>query len=476
MIKKPSPTKKDPPGPAGHWLFGTLPEFRRDPLGFLQKCAAYGDVVKLPYGLAGDLFKRQRGAAAYLLRDPADIKFVLVTHQRNYERLWVPAAKRIFGSGLLASEDPLHLRQKRVMQPYFHHQRIKGYAEVMTQKTEELLARWGKETTVDLAEEMMRLTLQIVCKVLFSMELSDETKDLSEAVTVGQYHITRQYRSFLAMVTPEWIPTRRNLEFRDALKRLDRTIFGLIDARRDSEAMNDLLSMLLHAQDEDGSGMSDRQVRDEALALFLAGHETTANALAWTGYLLSQHQEVESRLLTELQEVLEGRAPSAADLPKLAYAEAVFAEAMRLYPPAYILVRRALNEDTLPSGFSFPGGSDLFMCQYWVHRDPRFFPDPERFDPDRFLAKGKDERPLFSYFPFGGGSKMCIGESFAKMEGVLLLATIAQRFKMTLVPGQEIVPEPLVTLRPKNGVRIRLTLRHESNGREGLNYKNEGDR
>jgi cytochrome P450 len=459
MIKNPIPSKKDPPGPSGHWFFGTISEFRSDPLGFIRRSAVYGDVVKLRYGLAADLFMRRRGTAAYLLSDPADIKYVLATHQKNYERLWVPAAKRVFGSGLLASEDPLHMRQKRVMQPYFHQQRIKGYADVMVLKTEALMARWEDGTTVDLAEEMMRLTLQIVCNVLFSMELSDETEALRDAVTVGQYHITRQYRSFLSLVTPEFIPTRNNRAFRKAMQRLDETISGLIDLRRGGEEKPDLLSMLLHAQDEDGSGMSDPQLRDEVLTLFLAGHETTANAIAWTGYLLSQHPGVESALLAELREVLGGRSPSPADLPKLVYAEAVFSEAMRLYPPAYIVIRRALNDDTLPSGFTFPAGSDLFMCQYWVHRDPRFFPDPERFDPDRFLAETKDERPAFSYFPFGGGSKMCIGESFARMEGVLLLATMAQRFQMTLVPGQTIAPEPLVTLRPKNGVRVRLTRR-----------------
>jgi len=459
LIKNPTPLKKDPPGPPGDWLFGTLPAFRRDPLGFIKKCMAYGDVVKLPYGIATDLFVRRRGASAYLLGDPADIKYVLATHQRNYERLWVPAAKRIFGSGLLASEDPLHMRQKRVMQPYFHHQRIIGYAEGMVAETEGVMARWREGSEIDLAEELMRLTLRIVCRVLFSMEVSEEAEALSDAVTVGQYHITRQYRSFVALVTPGWLPTRRNRAFQDALKRLDRTIFGLIDRRRKGEEKEDLLSMLLHARDEDGSGMSDRQVRDETLTLLLAGHETTANALAWTASLLSQHPEAEAALLAELREVLNGRSPSADDLPKLVYTGAVFAEAMRLYPPAYIIVRRALHDDTLPSGAAFPAGSDLFMCQYWAHRDPRFFPDPERFDPNRFLAEGKDERPAFSYFPFGGGSKMCIGESFARMEGVLLLATMAQRFRMTLVPGQTIEPEPLVTLRPKNGVRMRLTRR-----------------
>ncbi len=453
--------KTQPSGPSAHWLLGCLPEFRRDVLGFLLDCAKkYGDVVKLPYGLAGVLIKWRRGAAAYLLNSPADIKHVLVTHQNNYQRLWVPAAKRVFGQGLLTSEDPLHLKQRRMMQPSFHHQRIAAYAEVMTEKTEQLLKSWQDGMTVDVAEEMMRLTLAIVCKTLFDMDLTEEVKDLAEAITVGQHHITLQYRSLVALFTPGFVPTRRNRLFRKAGQRLNHTIYDMIHVRRNSgEQSNDLLSMLLNARDEDGQAMSDQQVRDKAMTLFLAGHDTTANALAWTWYLLSQHPEGESRLLAELKEVLGGRTPSFSDLSKLVYTGMIFAEAMRLYPPAYILVRTALHDDTLPSGMAIPGGTDIFMCQYVVHRNPRYFPDPERFDPERFNPAAKQERPDYAYFPFGGGSRMCIGEPFARMEGMLLSASIAQSFKMTLLPGQTIVPEALVTLRPKHGVLMRLNKR-----------------
>jgi len=446
-------------GPQGHWLLGCLPEFRRDILGFLLDCAKkYGDVVKLPYGFAGILIKGRQGAAAYLLGSPDDIKHVLVIRQSNYQRLWVPAAKRVFGQGLLTSEDPLHLKQRRMMQPSFHHHRIATYADTMIDKTEQLFKIWQDGTTVDVAREMMGLTLAIICKTLFSMDLTEEVRHLTEAVTVGQHHITLQYRSLVALFTPNFLPTRRNLLFRRSGQELDRTIYDMIHARRNSgEQSNDLLSMLLNARDEEGNTMTDQQVRDEAMTLFLAGHDTTANALAWTWYLLSQHPEVETRLLAELKEVLDGRMPSSADVSKLVYTGMIFSEAMRLYPPAYILVRTALHDDILPSGVAIPEGSDIFMCQYVVHRNPRYFPNPDRFDPERFKPVAEQKRPDYAYFPFGGGSRMCIGEPFARMEGILLTAAIAQRFKMTLTPGQTIVPEPLVTLRPRNGILMRLT-------------------
>jgi cytochrome P450 len=309
----------------------------------------------------------------------------------------------------------------------------------------------------------MRLTLSIICKTLFSLELEDRVKEISDAITVGQHHITYQYRHLAA---PAFIPTRRNRRFKASHTRLDALILGIIRSRRaETNRPQDLLTLLLKARyeeggGEEGDGMDNRQIRDELITLFLAGHETTANALAWTWYLLSQHPEVEARLQTELKKTLGGRAPSADDLPSLPYAEQVFAEAMRLYPPAWILhTRTALSDDQLPTGTFVPSGMDLLISPYLVHHDPRFFPDPDRFDPERFSPAARQNLPPFAYFPFGGGSRMCIGESFAKMEGILLLAAIAQRFKMALVPGQTIEPEPLVTLRPRNGVRMQLTRR-----------------
>lgn len=446
-------------GPPAHWLLGCLPEFRRDPLGFLLKCASYGDVVKLQYGVAGNLMRRRRAAAGYLLNHPDNIKHVLVINQRNYPKMpFPPAARRVFGQGLLTSEDPLHLKQRRMMQPFFYHQRIATYAQAMTDKTEQLLEGWQEGATVDVAREMMRLTLTIVCKALFSIDLPQEVDELAEVITVGQHHITHQYFSF---PVPEFIPTRRNREFRKGLLLLNKMIYGMIHARRTSDKKpEDLLSTLLDARDQDGSAMSDEQIRDEVLTLFLAGHDTTANALAWTWYLLSQHSEVEARLLAELKEVLGGRTPSFPDLSKLVYTRMVFDEAMRIYPPVWaVQTRTALREDRLPTGTTIPAGADVIISPYVLHHNPRYFPDPDRFDPERFNPAVKQERPEYAYFPFSGGTRSCIGEPFARMEGILLLAGIAQRFKMTLLPGQTIVPEAMVTLRPKNGVLVRLSKR-----------------
>ncbi len=452
--------------PPTNWLLGCVPEFRRDALGTLMKYAMCGDVVKVPYGLIVDLVKRRRGTAAYLLNHPDDIKHVLVTNDRNYRRIeFPPAAKRVFGRGLIISEDPLHRKQRRMIQPYFHRQRIVSYAEIMVQKTRQHIQGWHDGATVNVAREMMQLTLSVACKAFFNMDLTDKTNELTQAVTVGQHHITRQFRSFTAMLTPEFIPTKNNVQFGKAIRKLDHTILGIIQTRRASgERPNDVLSMLLDARDEEDHPMSDQQVRDEALTLFLAGHDTTANALAWTCYLLAQHPEVEARLLDELKRVLNGQPPSAADVPKLIYTEMVFSEAIRLYPPAYLLSRTALGDDRFPCGVGIPAGADVWLCPYVIHRDSRFFPDPERFDPERFSEKSKKDRHPYAYFPFGGGSRMCIGESFAEMEGVLLIATIAQHFQMMLLPGQTIVPEPLVTLRPKNGILMQLSKRRVGHG------------
>lgn len=452
--------KIQPSGPPVR-LFGFLREMRRDPLSFFLNCAeTYGDVVQIRYGVAVDLVWRRWGTAGYILNHPTDIKHVLVTNQRNYPKFpFPPAGQRVFGQGLLTSEEPLHLQQRRIIQPFFHDRCISGYADVMILKTEERLERWKDGTTVNVFQEMTALTLAIVSKTLFNMDIGDEANDLGEAVTVGLYHIHQRQMSFVGFFPiVEYLPTHANRQFREALRRLDHTIFRIIRARRTGgEQPDDLLSMLLQARDEEGNTMSDQQVRDEVLTLILAGHETTANALAWTWYLLSQHPNVESQLLGELRDVLRGRLPSTADVPKLVYTEMVFAEAKRLYPPVWGLSpRTSLRTDVLPSGSTIPAGDVVYIIPYVVHRNPRLFPDPERFDPERFSPAAKHQRPEYAYFPFGGGSRRCIGEAFAWMEGILILATIAQRFKMTLPATQTIVPEPLVTLRPKNGIKIQL--------------------
>ncbi|MFL6254694.1 MAG: cytochrome P450, partial [Pyrinomonadaceae bacterium] len=304
----------------------------------------------------------------------------------------------------------------------------------------------------------------IVGRTLFGTETEAEAEEVREALSASMASFGRFMMPFAEFLSR--LPLPANKRFEQARARLDAVIYRIIEERRASgEDRGDLLSMLLKAQDEegDGTGMSDEQLRDEAMTIFLAGHETTANALAWTWYLLSQHTEAEARLHEELDEVLAGRPPSAEDLPRLRYTEMVFAESMRLYPPAWILGRRAL-EDYEVGGYVIPRNALVILSPYVMHRDPRFYPDPERFDPERWTPEAKAARPQFSYFPFGGGPRRCIGEGFAWMEGVLVVATLAQKWRLRLAPAQRVEPQPVVTLRPRHGVRMTPERREVSFG------------
>jgi cytochrome P450 len=314
------------------------------------------------------------------------------------------------------------------------------------------------EQTVDVSHEMMRLTMNIVAKTLFDFDVESETDEIGEALSsiVGLFERTVHPAAVLLTL----LPTRRNLRFLRARARIDKTIYRMIAERRASgKDHGDLLSMLLAAQDEeDGTGMSDKQIHDEAITLFLAGHETTANALTWTWYALSQNPEVEEKFHAELDDVLCGELPRPEDMPKLEYTRRIFAEAMRLYPPAYIIGRMAIDEFQL-GPYTLPAESVLLMSPYVCQRNPELFPDPERFDPDRWAPELQRARHKFSYFPFGGGPRTCIGESFAWMEGVLLLATLGQRWRMRLPQGHTVAYDPQITLRPKNGLPMTLSRR-----------------
>jgi cytochrome P450 len=306
---------------------------------------------------------------------------------------------------------------------------------------------------------MMRLTLAIAGKTLFDADVESEADEIGEALTTTFALFNRLTLPFAQLL--ERLPLPATRRFQKARERLDATIYRIIDERRASgEDRGDLLSMLIAARDEegDGSGMTDEQLRDEAMTIFLAGHETTANALTWTWYLLSKHPEIEARFHAEVDGVMKGELPKAEDFPRLRYTEMVFAEAMRLFPPAWIIGRRALGEYRI-DGYTIPARSILLMSQYLTHHDARFFPEPYRFDPERWRPEARESRPKFSYFPFGGGPRLCIGESFAWMEGALVLATIARRFRMRLAPGQPVEMQPLVTLRPKHGMRMILESR-----------------
>lgn len=397
---------------------------------------------------------------AYLLNHPDLVREVLVTQQNKFVKsLALQRARILLGNGLLTSEGDFHRRQRRLAQPAFHRDRLASYAQVMIACAKRTRDRWTEGAPINVAEEMMRLTLDIVARTLFSADVESQAPEIGEALTT----VLKMFRLLLLPFADllEKLPLPPVRRFEKARARLDATIYGLIEERRKSgRDTGDLLSMLLLAQDEEGDGgrMTDTQVRDEAMTLFLAGHETTANALTWTWYLLSQNPECENRLHCELDSVLGGREATSADLPSLRYTEMVFSEAMRLYPPAWAIGRMAVEECEL-RGVKIAPGSICLASPYVMHRDPRWFPDPQRFDPERWTPEARETRPKFSYFPFGGGARVCIGERFAWMEGVLVLATLAQNWKLRLVADQKVDVQPLITLRTKYGMRMQIKAR-----------------
>jgi cytochrome P450 len=410
----------------------------------------YGDISHFKFS----------GLETFLINHPDYIKEVLVTNNQNFTKgLALQRAKRLLGEGLLTSEGEFHRRQRRLAQPAFHRQRIASYGSVMTDYAARTTGRWRDGETLDIADEMMRLTLGIVGQTLFDADVESEAEEIGAAMNVVMDLFNTLTIPFFELL--EKLPLPQMRRFKKARARLDRIIYRMIDERRRSgEDRGDLLSMLLLAQDEEdqSGGMTDVQVRDEALTIFLAGHETTANALTWTWYLLSQNPDAEAKFHLELQAVLGARPPSFADFPRLRYTEMVLAESMRLFPPAWALGRRSIDECTI-AGYIIPPRSLVLMSQYVMHRDARYFPNPEHFDPERWSPEARDSRPQFSYFPFGGGPRRCIGEGFAWLEGVLLLATLGQQWQMRLVPNHPVALRPVITLRPKHGMRMILNRR-----------------
>ncbi len=441
--------QKLPPGPKGNWLLGNLPEFRRDILGMFLQCAKeYGDVVRF----------RIPNLHSYLILHPDDIEYVLVTANRNFKKhkIWRHLTS-LFGTGLLTSEGDFWIRQRRLAQPAFHKNRIALYGEIMVEYTKRMLGHWQDGQTRDVHEDIMALTMQIVAKTLFNADVSKESKDVGNAMEVVMQEFQSRFgRPFFL---PESIPTPGNIRFKKAIRKFDDMIYSIIKSRRSTkDETGDLLSMLLNARDEDGSGMTDTQLRDEIITLFLAGHETTAIALSWTLYLLSQHPVVRSKLLEECGNVLEDRNASVDDLANLKYAEMVILESMRLYPPAYGYGREAISDCEI-GGYHVPAGTTIFLSQYVTHRDPRFFENPLEFHPERWADDLLKRIPKYAYFPFSGGPRQCIGNSFAMMEAVLLMVTILRAFQLDLVPNHPVVLQPSITLRPKYGMKMILKKR-----------------
>jgi cytochrome P450 len=438
-----------PPGPRPHFLIGNMPLASRNPLAVFTRWAReFGDIF---YYRAGWIH-------VYFLNHPDLIEFVLVRNHQNFLKDRVIRNSRwFFGDGLLTSEGEHWKRQRRLSQPAFHRDRISLYASVMTNYADQMLSLWQDGTVIDAHQEMMRLTLRIVVRALFGVE-AEETEEISRSLNIMMRNSTGA-----RMLLPPFfrqLPLPQMFEFRRAVSKLNDTVYRIIDLRRkDEKDPEDLLSVLMEARDEDGSHMDDKQLRDEVMTFLLAGHETTALALSWAWHLLSQDSQVEQKLHQELDRVLAGRIPTVSDLSCLTYSEGIIKESMRLYPPAWSVARTVIKDFEL-DGYRIPPGASLVMSQWIMHRDPRFFSDPEKFDPARWSNENMQKLPKFAYFPFGGGPRQCIGASFAMMEAVLLLATIAGQFQLGKVEGQPIVPVPSFTLRPKEGIYMSLRRRH----------------
>lgn len=436
---------RDAPGPKGHALLGVLPEFRRDPLGFFAECAReHGDLVRLRFPVL----------TFYLVSHPDAIEEVLVSRHKDFVKGWDYRylLRSFLGGGLLTSDGALWRRQRRLVQPAFHRDRIASYAETMATYADRMVSAWRSGETRELHTDLRRLTLQIVTRVLFGAEIGEEAREVGRALGVVTERAVQFMRTPLPFAME--IPTPANLRYRAAVRRLERIVYGIIRARRAHDAEGpDLLSMLLRAQDEGGTRMTDRQLRDEVITLFLAGHETTALALTWTFSLLSAHPGTEARLLAEVDETLGGRVPTIADLPRLRYTQQVIKEAMRIFPPVWVIGREA-REDCAIAGYRVPRGTQILISQYVVHHDPRWYSDPDRFVPDRWTGEMEQHLPRCAYFPFGAGPRLCIGHEFAMTEATLVLAAIARRVRLRVIPGHPVVPLPSITLQPAHGLRV----------------------
>lgn len=466
-----------PPGPHSILPNKLLRKFMNDPIKTLMDIAhTYGDICHFKFG-------RQH---IYLLNSPDYIEGILIRDHKNFiKSRGLQVSKRLLGDGLVTSEGEYHDRQRRLIQPAFHPNRIKGYGDIMTSHAVRMQEKWKDGSTLDIHNEMMHVTLEIISKAVLGSDIKAEEGEVGVALQTCMEYFNRLQMPFGELI--EKMPILPiNKGYQSAKKKLDSIVYAMIKEHRDNESkgvyhkedreicpnlkptdvmpIQDLLYTLLQAQDtEAGIGrMTDSQLKDEVMTIFLAGHETTSNALTWTFYLLSQHPTVDDRLYAELSSVLgdkdANRIPTVEDIPKLEYTEKVFRESMRLYPPAWTLGRRVINDYKVDK-YLIPAGSIILMSQYVIHHDSRYFSDPDVFYPDRWTKEARLHLPRFSYFPFGGGIRGCVGEPFAWMEGILLLATICRHWKMHHDRDHKVGLKPLITLRPKYGMRMKLESR-----------------
>ena len=450
-----------PPGPTYILPYRLVRKFLHDPLKLLTDIShTYGDIAHFKFGSQN----------VYLLNNPDYIEDVLVTNYKKFiKSRGLQVSKRLLGNGLVTSEGEYHDLQRHLIQPTFYPKRIKSYSDMMIKQANDMCNSWHDGAILDIHKEMTKLTLAIICKTVLGYDIDPEHDEVGDALLTCMKYFNRLLMPFGELI--EKIPLLPiNKGFQKAKKDLDSIVYRMIKEHRkildkgdDKESHDDLLLTLLQAQDEEaGIGrMTDEQLRDEVMTIFLAGHETTANALTWTYYLLSENPLIETRLQEELYSIFgNSRTPiTVDDVPKLQYTEKLLTESMRLFPPAWALGRQAID-DYKVGGYSVPKGSIILMSQYVMHRDPRYFPEPDRFYPDRWTEEFRKQLPRFSYFPFGGGIRGCIGEPFAWLEGILLIATICRQWRLKHVPSHKVELKPLITLRPKYGMQMKITKIH----------------
>ncbi len=449
-------------GPAGKQAYRYPPGFQRNLLWFAFRKFRPANPILLFQHLAekyGDIAHYKIGwHHIVFLNHPDYIREVLVVQNDNFiKERTVQRTKMLLGAGMITAEGAQHRAQRQVAQPAFHRQRIPEYAGTMVREAAAIRDRWRHGEQRDISIDMMHLTLNVVAQTLFATDLREEANELASAIN----RIMGLYNFLVMLPAAEWLVHVRPpglAAFVRARKRIDAVVYRMIAAHRERGAHGGSLLDLMLAASPDQSAASEQSLRDQVITIFLAGYETVANALSWTWYLLSQNPECERRFHQEIDRELQGRLPTYDDVPRLRYVEMVMAESMRLYPPAWAMGRYARNDFQLGE-FFLPAKTTVLMSQFITHRDPRFFPDPLCFDPERFTPDAKSRRTRLTYFPFGAGFRQCIGESFAWMEGVLLLATLAQKWKLKLVPGHRVEPEPLITLRPKFGMKMQVEAR-----------------
>ena len=444
-----------PPGPRPWPPIRLLFQMQRDPLTFFDHLARdYGDIAYVQVG----------PRPIYMLNHPDFVQDVLITNDRKFRKSQaLQRARQVLGDGLLTSEGDYHLHQRRLIQPLFHRRQIATYAESMVKQTAHLSDpsapyHWQDGATLDMHSEMMKLTLVIVGETLFNQSLTDEASAVGAAMDV----FSGGFRRLMSPIGPllDRLPLPETRRLRQSRAELDRIVANLIAERRKQGDGNDLLSLLLtaHEAGADDQPMTDAQIRDEVLTLLLAGHETTANALTFAWWLLAQHPDAAAKLYEEVTAVLQGRLPTASDLEGLRYTRMVFSEALRLYPPAWIIGRQALADHAI-GGYTIPAGASIMLSPWAMHHDARYYPDPYRFDPERWTPAAQAARPKYSFFGFGAGSRVCIGEHFAWMEGTLILATLAQRWQVQPVTTAPLAVRAAITLRPRDGVPLVIRRR-----------------